>query len=188
MKHELAPFIETSAPLTATNVAAEVSQRTESVPDFDAFDRTLRAFTAQFTQGVSPHALLAAWLDRLAHFSRATGTQMELSLRATVLAARLMRFAALGPAAQTVPFATVEGDRRFRDPAWAMWPYVFWQQAFLAQEAWWTAATRPLRGMRPKSVARVEFTIRQWLDMFSPSNAPWLNPMIIKRTTSESGS
>ena len=190
MKHELAPLIETPAPPTAAyvpTVPTEIPQPTEAVPDFDTFDRTLRAFTARFTQGVSPHALLAAWLDWLAHFSRATGTQMELSLRAAVLTARLMRFAVLGPAAQTVPFAAEEGDRRFRDPAWAMWPYVFWQQAFLAQEAWWKAATRPLRGMRPKSAARVDFTIRQWLDMFSPSNAPWLNPVIIKRTTSESG-
>lgn len=184
----LASFVGTSAPSSAANVVVPTLPTAESAPEFGTVDRTLRALTARFTQGVSPHAVLAAWLDWTAHFSRAPGTQLELSLQAAVLAARLLRFAALGPAAQTeLPFVPREDDRRFRDPAWTIWPYVFWQQAFLAQEAWWEAATRPLRGMRAKSAARVEFTIRQWLDMYSPSNAPWLNPLIIKRTTSESG-
>ena len=43
------------------------------------------------------------------------------------------------------------GDRRFADPAWQKMPYLFWQQAFLAQEEWWRNATRQVRGQRPRA-------------------------------------
>ena len=185
------PLVEpSSAPaVAAVNLPVPVAPPApEGLPDFDTLDRTLRATTARLTQGVSPHALMAAWLDWLSHLARAPGSQLELSLLAAVFAARLTRFAAGGLQAQAeLPFAPDESDRRFRDPAWAKWPYVFWQQAFLAQQAWWQAATRPLRGMRPKSADRVGFVARQWLDLLSPSNLPWLNPLIIERTIKEGG-
>jgi polyhydroxyalkanoate synthase subunit PhaC len=160
----------------------------EMLPQFDTLDRTLRATTARLTLGVSPHALMAAWLDWLAHLGRAPGSQLELMLLAAVFAARLTRFAAGGLQAQAeLPFAPGEGDRRFKDQVWAKWPYVLWQQAFLAQQAWWQAATHQLRGMRPKSADRVGFTVQQWLDLASPSNVPWLNPVIVERTIKEGG-
>ena len=61
-------------------------------------------------------------------------------------------------------------------------PYVLWQQAFLAQEEWWRSATREVRGMSAKNAARVSFMARQLLDVMSPSNVPWLNPVIVERT------
>ena len=35
----------------------------ERLPIFDTLDGSLRAVTARLTHGVSPHALLAPWLD-----------------------------------------------------------------------------------------------------------------------------
>ena len=64
---------------------------------------------------------------------------------------------------------------------------MFWEQLFLAQEDWWRAATREVRGMTPKNAERVDFLTRQWLDVFSPSNVPWLNPLVIARTIEEAG-
>lgn len=187
------PFVEQSsaaavaAPNTPAPAAAPLAEM--MLPEFDTLDRTLRATTARLTQGVSPHAQMAAWLDWLSHLGRAPGSQLELSLLAAVFAARLMRFAALGPGAPAeIPFAPGEHDRRLKDQAWLKWPYVLGQQAFLAQQEWWRAATRPLRGMRPKSAERMGFMVRQWLDLFSPSNVPWLNPLIIERTVKEGGS
>ena len=72
-------------------------------------------------------------------------------------------------------------------PEWNKQPYVFWEQLFLAQEDWWRAATREVRGMTPKNAERVDFLTRQWLDVFSPSNVPWLNPLVIARTIEEAG-
>ena len=41
--------------------------------------------------------------------------------------------------------------------------------------------------MAPRNAARVGFMALQFLDMFSPSNFPWLNPLIVERTAQESG-
>jgi polyhydroxyalkanoate synthase len=145
--------------------------------------------TARFTQGVSPHAQYAAWFDWLSHLSRAPGRQLELSLTAFIFGVRLLRLAAHNgsESAAVLPFSSRDSDRRFSDPAWEKMPYLFWQQIFLAQEAWWRSATREVRGMSSKNAARVSFMAHQFLDVMSPSNLPWLNPVIIERTISEAG-
>jgi polyhydroxyalkanoate synthase subunit PhaC len=152
-------------------------------------DSVARAMTARMTRGVSPHALNAAWFDWLSHLGRAPGRQLELALQAFTAGVRLSRFISersTGSAAEP-PFAQQEGDRRFADPYWATMPFVAWQQAFLAQEEWWRSAAREVRGMNPKNAARVDFMTRQLLDMMSPSNIPWMNPVIIGRTVEERG-
>jgi polyhydroxyalkanoate synthase len=156
------------------------------LPTFETLDRATHAMVARVTQGVSPHAVLAAWVDWLSHLGRAPGRQLELLQLALVSAARLARFA---QAAQDdgLPFPAADTDRRFDDPAWRQWPYVLWQQAFLAQESWWRSATQEVRGMNPRNARRVDFMSRQLLDAFSPSNIPWLNPVIIDRTVQEGG-
>jgi polyhydroxyalkanoate synthase len=158
-------------------------------PSFETLNQLARAMIARLTQGMSPHAQYAAWFDWLSHLGRAPGRQCELSLQALVFGARLLRFTAQGGwgSATTIPFPLRESDRRFADPGWGKMPYLFWQQVFLAQEAWWRSATREVRGMSPKNAARVGFMAHQFLDVMSPSNVPWLNPVIIERTIGESG-
>ena len=155
----------------------------------ESLDRLARAITARFTQGISPHSLTAAWIDWLSHLSRAPGRQFELWQLAGVLAARLAHFAGAAIAQQThaLPFPPSETDHRFDDPAWTQWPYAFWQQAFLAQEAWWRRATQEVRGMNPRNARRVDFMALQMLDAWSPANLPWLNPVIAERTLKERG-
>lgn len=155
---------------------------------FDTLDRVSRATTARFTQGISPLALMAAWLDWATHLARAPGRQIELLLEAWNSAANLARFAAqsLNDAADR-PFEPAPFDKRFADAAWGTFPFVLFEQAFLAQENWWKAATREVRGMKPNDAARVSFIALQLLDVFSPSNAPWLNPVVIDRTQREGG-
>jgi polyhydroxyalkanoate synthase len=151
-------------------------------------DRFGRAVTARFTQGISPHALYAAWFDWASHLANAPGRLIELGVEAVNLGARFARFAthSLSEHAKP-PFESQAGDRRFNDPLWKRLPYSLWEQAFLVQETWWASATREVRGMTPKNAARVTFITRQLLDVWSPSNIPWLNPVIIDRTLKESG-
>ena len=159
-------------------------------PTFETIDRLARATLARFTQGASPHAEFAAWFEWASHIARAPGRQMELGILALNASARLARFllnSATKEMADEKPFAPAKGDRRFEDGAWDSFPFAFWQQAFLAQEEWWRSATRPIRGMTPESAARVAFMGRQALDAVSPSNVPWLNPVIIERTMREGG-
>ena len=159
-------------------------------PTFETIDRLARATLARFTQGASPHAEFAAWFEWASHIARAPGRQMELGILALNASARLARFllnSATKGTADEKPFAPAKGDRRFEDGAWDSFPFAFWQQAFLAQEEWWRSATRSIRGMTPESAARVAFMGRQALDAVSPSNVPWLNPVIIERTMREGG-
>jgi len=173
----------------APDAKPQARRATERAPSFETADRVARATVARFTQGISPYAEASAWYDWAAHLSRSPGRLTELWLEAVRSAARLGRFTLAAAAQQDAepPFAPEPRDRRFDDPAWTTLPYVLWQQAFLAQEAWWRSATREVRGMSPKDAARVAFMAHQALDAISPSNVPWLNPTIVERTREESG-
>ena len=156
---------------------------------FDTLNRVARALTARATQGVSPHAQMSAWLDWATHLSRAPGRQMELLLRAQRSWAFLAHFMARRLAADAIdpPFEPPAFDNRFADEAWDRFPFVISKQVFLAQADWWRAATSEVRGMAPNNAARVSFSALQFLNIFSPSNVPWLNPVVIHRTQREAG-
>src|SRR5512144_2075680 len=157
-------------------------------PSFETLDRLGRAVTARLTQGISPHALYAAWFDWASHLANAPGRLIELGLEAVNLCARFARFATHSLSEDVKrPFEPQDSDRRFNDDLWKRLPYALWEQAFLAQEAWWASATREVRGMTPKNAARISFITRQLLDVWSPSNLPWLNPVVPKPTIEESG-
>ena len=158
------------------------------ISSFETMDRLGRAATARLTQGISPNALYAAWFDWASHLANAPGRVIELGVEAVNLGARFARFATqcLSENVKS-PFEPQVGDHRFSDPLWTRLPYALWEQAFLAQETWWASATRAVRGMTPKNAARVSFITRQLLDVWSPSNIPWLNPVVIDWTLKEAG-
>ncbi len=166
-----------------------VDQGLAALYSFETLDRVARATTARVTQGVSPHAQMAALLDWTTHLSRAPGRQIELTLKALVSWTALAHFAAhnfVSDAAER-PFEPTPSDRRFSDAAWRTFPFVLFEQAFLTQENWWKGATHEVRGMTPNNAARVSFMALQLLDVFCPSNALWLNPVVIDRTKREMG-
>ena len=179
-------MLTSAQPTPVAQMICPAPQPAPDVPSFETLNRIARALTARVTQGISPHAQASAWFDWLSHLSRAPGRQVELALLASAYAIRLMGLAA-GQDGNPPPFEPEPTDRRFADPAWMQMPYQWWQQAFLAQEAWWKAATRPVRGIQPKDAARTAFMAHQWLDAISPSNIPWLNPVIVRRTLEERG-
>jgi polyhydroxyalkanoate synthase len=152
-------------------------------------DRILRAATGHLTQGISPHAMTSAWFDWASHFARSPQRQIELTALSIKDTLRLASFAARVAAGQAPepPFAPRSGDRRFAEDAWSHPPFLLWQQAFLAAEAWWDAAVREIRGMSHKDSLRVGFMTRQLMDFWSPSNCPFLNPVILQRTQQEGG-
>src|SRR5208337_2967899 len=79
------------------------------------------------------------------------------------------------------------GDKRFADPAWSQWPFNLFAQSFLSTEAWWTEATHHVPGLVDSREAEVAFMTRALIDVVSPSNIPWLNPVIINKTAQEGG-
>jgi polyhydroxyalkanoate synthase subunit PhaC len=177
-----------SSPAAKDRASSPPASQGARIPSFDTMDRLGRVVMARLTQGISPHALYAAWFDWASHLANAPGRLIELGVEAMNIGARFARFATHSVSGHaTPPFQAEPADHRFSDSPWQRFPYVLWQQAFLAEEAWWASATRGVRGMTPKNATRISFITRQLLDVWSPSNLPWLNPVIIDRTLKESG-
>jgi len=78
-------------------------------------------------------------------------------------------------------------DPRFAGDGWTQFPFQFWADTFCAVENWWASATRGVPGVSPHHEAVVSFALRQWLDMWSPSNSPLTNPAIAQQTLREGG-
>lgn len=152
-------------------------------------DRMFRASMAHFTQGISPHAVAAAWFDWLSHFTRSPQRQMELLALAAANNMRLAGFATKTIPGQSPepPFEARQRDHRFTDPAWRHHPFLLWQQSYLALEDWWVASTRDIRGMSRRDAQRVAFLTEQLLDFLSPSNCPLLNPVILREVQAQGG-
>ena len=49
------------------------SSAREAMPSLETMDRLGRAVTARLTQGISPHALYAAWFDWASHLAMRRG-------------------------------------------------------------------------------------------------------------------
>ncbi|MDE2456394.1 MAG: alpha/beta fold hydrolase [Burkholderiales bacterium] len=137
-----------------------------------AFDRLREAALARTTLGFSPESLLLAWTDWALHLAGAPGKRLELALR----------LARSAPAMPSRP-----GDPRFAGEAWQQSPFKEWAQGFLAVEDWWRHATQGVPGTERHHEDIVSFFGRQWLDMMAPSNLPWTNPELLRKTFEEGG-
>ncbi len=83
--------------------------------------------------------------------------------------------------------APLPGDRRFAHPTWQQHPYDLLTQAVLLGEEWWDSIVRSPGGVDPHNRRIVAFTVRQCLDLMSPSNIPWLNPKVIEAARNTGG-
>ena len=83
--------------------------------------------------------------------------------------------------------APLPQDHRFDGEGWQQWPYNLLYQSFLLTEQWWDNATAPVEGITRQHQKSLPFTVRQYLDVFSPSNSVWTNPEIAKATIQQGG-
>jgi len=145
----------------------------------DSFDRFLHAQEARLTAFLSPISLLLAFLDWGLHLANAPKRRLDLARQAVDQLGRLgdrERWTAPAP-----------GDRRFDDPAWASPPFDLLAQGFLLAEEWWKAAAYAPAGVARHHEDVVAFTLRQMLDMVSPTNFPWTNPQVLKAAAEQGG-
>src|SRR5262245_29451104 len=104
------------APPSKDQVPRSASCDTARIPSFETMDRLGRAVTARFTQGISPHALYAAWFDWASHLANAPGRLIELGVEAVNLGARFARFAPHSLSENVKPpFEPQTGERRLND-------------------------------------------------------------------------
>ncbi len=154
-----------------------------------AIDRLVHASLGKLTGGMSPIALYQAWQDWASHAACAPGKQVELAENAMRSLGRvsLYGFSRLSGKDVKPPYAPLPQDYRFRHPDWQKLPFSLIQQMFLMQEQWWHYATTRIPGVSPRNENMVEFGARQILDMFSPTNLPWLNPEVIETVRKTGG-
>ncbi|MCW5687954.1 MAG: alpha/beta fold hydrolase [Pseudolabrys sp.] len=201
----LVPSQEAAVTLAATPPAAPLAAHAIIAPDpssrderdsyavtalADITDRSLHAGMARLTMGLSPLALMHAYLDWATHLAGSPGKRLQLIEKAARKASRLALHCAHsatgrapgGPCIEPLP-----QDRRFDAAAWQQWPYNVIYQSFLLQQQWWHNATTDVRGVNRRNQRIVEFASRQILDMASPSNFILTNPEIMKRTLETGG-
>lgn len=152
-------------------------------------DRVFHAWLAKLTSGLSPAALMLAYADWSAHLAISPGKQHELIEKALRKATRIAVYAAReawrpqgGCCIEPLP-----QDNRFRDPAWQGWPFNFCYQSFLLTQQWWHNATSSIEGVSRQHEEIVSFTMRQILDVWSPSNYLWTNPLVLQTTLRQMG-
>jgi polyhydroxyalkanoate synthase len=146
-------------------------------------DRMLHAWQSRFTGGRSPNTVSLAFKDWTAHLANAPFQTAELGRTALAQWQRLAQAAMGGEQA----IAPRPGDHRFGHPAWQRRPYDLLTQAVLLGEEWWDSVVRSPGGVSRPNERLVAFSVRQWLDLISPSNVPWLNPEVIEATRATLG-
>ncbi len=164
-------------------------KQTPDVATTTPIDRLFHAQLGRFTFGLSPAALLLAYLDWYVHLMFSPGKQVELLEKARRKSARFSMYAlkaAMSP--DTSPaIEPLPQDRRFRAPAWQRWPFNLINQGFLLNQQLWFNATTGIRGVSRRHEMTVTFMARQLLDIFSPSNYPLTNPEVLQATLREGG-
>lgn len=158
---------------------------------YEMTDRAGNAALARLTAGLSPRALLSAYFDWAAGLAFAPGKRALLAdkaLRKSLrLGTALMRAAAdpLAPPPEIIE--PLPQDRRFRHPGWRHAPYAWYYQSFLLAQQWWHNASTGVPGVLPESERAIAFAARQIMDMWAPSNLPWLNPEVTEVTVKSGG-
>jgi len=153
-------------------------------PGYRQFDRQLRASLARATGGLSLVSLGLAGLD--------WAMQIALSPAKVAQASQDWMRHGLEDAARCLPFSNAPpslpaAEQRFRDTGWEAWPYRCWRDAFVRNEAFWTALTHDVDGVSTHHRRVTAFWIRQWLDMLAPGNVWWMNPAVVRATADTRG-
>lgn len=152
-------------------------------------DRFFHAALGRLSLGISPAALMLAYVDWLFHLGMAPGKQAELAQKALRKAVRFAAYAARASACPEAPpsIQPLPQDTRFDAEAWRTPPYTYIAQAFLLSQQWWHNATTNVPGVSAHHQEVVSFIARQILDMVAPTNVPVLNPEVVEATIRTGG-
>ena len=153
-------------------------------------DRALHAMFARMTGGLSPVALTLAYIDWAAHLAAAPQRRLEIAQSAMSGTRQFFEIARHFFSSGGKPWTLIKPqpqDRRFEKPDWELPPFNLFAQGFLLTEQWWHAATTGVRGVAPENEAIVEFSMRQLLDMFAPSNFAVTNPQVLQAAFQSGG-
>ena len=144
-------------------------------------DRLLHATMGKFTGGLSPAAMSSAYMDWAMHLAGSPSKQaeiVEMGARQWERLGHLLMHAQGENCEHCIE--PLPQDPRFRDPAWDQWPYNVIYQSFLLGQQWMSISMRGVRGVTRHHEQVMDYTTRQAMDFFSPSNFPLTNPEVMK--------
>jgi len=162
-------------------------QQTESEAP-NVLDALTRSALGRVTQGLSPAAMVQAYMDWLVHLAISPGKQQELREKAQRKLTRLLLYqTGLARGESTPCIEPLPQDDRFKHPDWQLPPFQSYYQSFLLVQQWWWNATTGVHGVTKHHEDMATFFARQWLDMFSPSNFLATNPEVLGETVRTAG-
>lgn len=156
----------------------------------ELLDRATHAAIAKQTMGLSPASLMGAYLDWLSHLAASPGKRLQLTEKAVRKWMRLQRHISQCMLAQNGHGPCIEPlpqDKRFISESWQKWPFNLYYQSHLLMQQWWHVATTGVPGLSLQHERMLEFTARQILDIFAPSNFVLTNPEVLNATYREGG-
>lgn len=148
-------------------------------------DASLQAAFSHLTGGISPAALLLAFMDWYLHLLIHPAKQLELAdLFQEDYWNLVHQYIGHLFGDETGEFCslTVPQDKRFTNKNWQKFPYTYLYESFLSVQNWWHTAATNVSGTSKHHERVIDFTLRQILDMLSPSNSILLNPEIQQAT------
>ena len=151
-------------------------------------DIPVKLALARLANGVSPSSVAQAYSDWLTHLVVSPSKQSELAASALRKALQWQHYAThawRGECPHCIE--PLPQDKRFSPAEWETGPFNALAQAFLLTQQWWNEATTGVRGVSAHHEDLVEFTTRQWLDMWSPSNFIATNPQVLSETRRTAG-
>lgn len=152
-------------------------------------DKPLHAWLSHFTGWLSPPAVISAYFDWLTHFNNSPGKKLDIINEATQKNIQFIDYLMHSCSGQKCEpcIGVRQSDHRFQNTLWEQFPFNMYAQSFLMNEHIWNEATTAIRGVSEHHENLVNFTTRQILDMFAPSNFPFTNPEVIEATINEGG-
>lgn len=172
------------------NKIRDLTDREADLPNaLSSMDKLVHSTISRFTLGISPAALMLAYLDWLVHLSIAPAKQLELVQKALRKAVRFYIYAvrcSSRPEAEPC-IEPLPQDKRFGGNEWRRLPFNLMYQSFLLTQQWFHNATTGVPGVNRHHEDVVSFVTRQILDIFAPSNFILTNPEILMKTIESRG-
>ncbi|HSV34856.1 MAG TPA: alpha/beta fold hydrolase [Ramlibacter sp.] len=154
----------------------------------DPLDLPVKLLLARMFHGISPASVGLAYADWFSHFASSPAHQAELAGSALRKSLLWMQYASQAWQGECpLCIDPSPNDRRFAPPEWHTPPFSMLAQGFLLNQQWWEEAMTGVRGVSSHHEDVVAFTIRQFLDMASPSNFIATNPQVLKETANSAG-
>lgn len=152
-------------------------------------DIMTHAWMSHFIGWLSPASLSLALFDWFAHLTISPAKQVSMLKQALEKWFELFyTLQCLSTESERPTFDTRTNDHRFDHELWQTFPFNLSVHYFLMCEKWWDQATVSIRGVSRHHQKVVNFQVRQFLDMISPSNFLLTNPEVLAKTFNSGGS